>query len=251
MLYLEGKIGIVTGAAGGLGFEIAKELAKNGATIIITSRQKSKLIKACNLLNKNCHAFELDVSNRKSVMKFIGNVSKKFDGIDILINNAGYPFEKKIWFKKIHCISEMELMDILQVDLVGTFRVTKEILKLMIKKRKGVIINIASTPAISGHTCGSPYSIAKAGSITLTKHVALEYGQYNIRSFSVALGDIYTEAMRKSLSRSELRKAKKENTMKRLGRPEEIAKSIVSIAGDNFSFSTGNIIIIDGGKVIV
>ncbi|MDW0254594.1 MAG: SDR family oxidoreductase [Nitrososphaeraceae archaeon] len=251
MLYLDGKIGIVTGAAGGLGFEIAKELTKNGATVIITSRKKSKLTRACNLINKNCHGFELDVSNRKSVMKFIGNVSKKFDSVDILINNAGFPFEKKIWFKKIHGISEMELLDILQVDLIGTFRVTKEILKLMIKKRKGVIINIASTPAISGHTYGSPYSIAKAGSITLTKHVALEYGQYNIRSFSVALGDIYTEAMRRRLSRSELLKAKRENTMKRLGRPEEIAKSIVSIAGDNFSFSTGNTIIIDGGKIII
>ena len=249
-MYLDGKIGIVTGAAGGLGFEIAKELTKNGATVIITSRKKSKVIKACNLIN-NCHGFELDVSNRKSVMKFIGNVSKKFDSVDILINNAGFPFEKKIWLKKIHGVSEMELTNILQVDLIGTFRVTKEILKLMMKKRKGVIINIASTPAISGHTYGSPYSIAKAGSITLTKHVALEYGQYNIRSFSVALGDIYTEAMHKSLSRSELLKAKRENTMKRLGRPEEIAKSIVSIAGDNFSFSTGNTIIIDGGKIII
>ncbi|HSA74271.1 MAG TPA: SDR family NAD(P)-dependent oxidoreductase, partial [Nitrososphaeraceae archaeon] len=102
MLYLEGKIGIVTGAAGGLGFEIAKELTKNGATVIITSRKKTKLTKACNLINKNCHGFELDVSNRKSVLKFIGKISKKFDSVDILINNAGFPFEKKIWFKKIH-----------------------------------------------------------------------------------------------------------------------------------------------------
>ncbi len=109
MLYLDGKIGIVTGATGGLGFEIAKELTKNGATAIITSRKKSKLTKACNLINKNCHGFELDVSNRKSVMKFIGNVFKKFDSVDILINNAGFPFEKKIWLKKIHGISETEL----------------------------------------------------------------------------------------------------------------------------------------------
>jgi NAD(P)-dependent dehydrogenase (short-subunit alcohol dehydrogenase family) len=72
----------------------------------------------------------------RSVMKFIGNVSKKFDSVDILINNAGFPFEKRIWFKKIHGVSEMELINILQVDLIGTFRVTKEILKLMIKKEK-------------------------------------------------------------------------------------------------------------------
>jgi 3-oxoacyl-[acyl-carrier protein] reductase len=121
----------------------------------------------------------------------------------------------------------------------------------MMKKRKGVIINIASTPAISGHSYGSPYSMAKAGLISLGKHIALEYGQYNIRSYSVALGDIDTPAMRKSLSISELQKAKNENTLKRLGRPEEIAKSIVSIASENFSFSTGNTLIIDGGKVII
>lgn len=119
------------------------------------------------------------------------------------------------------------------------------------KKRNGVIINIASTPAISGHSYGSPYSIAKAGLIGLSKHIALEYGRYNIRSYSVALGDIDTQAMRKSLSKSELQKARNENTLKRLGRPEEIAKSIASIAGENFSFSTGNTLIIDGGKLVI
>jgi 3-oxoacyl-[acyl-carrier protein] reductase len=142
-------------------------------------------------------------------------------------------------------------MNIVEVDLIGSFRITKEILKLMIKRRNGVIINITSTPAISGHICGSPYSIAKAGLISLTKHIALEYGRYNIRSYSVALGDIHTDAMRRSLSKSEIVKAKNENTMKRLGRPEEVAKTIVCLAGGNFSFSTGNTIIIDGGKVII
>lgn len=85
----------------------------------------------------------------------------------------------------------------------------------------------------------------------MTKHIALEYGQYSIRSYSVALGDVYTDTMLRSLSRSELVKAKNENTMKRLGQPEEVAKSIVSLAGENFSFSTGNTIIIDGGRVII
>ena len=171
--------------------------------------------------------------------------------VDILINNARFPIGKKIWFKNTHDISEVELMNNLQVDLIGSFRITKGILMLMMKKRSGVIINITSTPAIFAHNCGCPYSIAEAGLISLTKHIALEYGRYNIRSYSVALGDIYTDSMRRSLSRSELVKAKNENTMKRLGQPEEVAKSIVSIAGENFSFSTGNTIIIDGGKVII
>ena len=248
---LDGKIGIVTGATGGLGLEIARELARNGATVIVTSRKKSKLKEVCNLIDKDCYGFQLDVSKKNSLIGFIKNISKQFNNVDILINNAGFPFVRKIWFKNIHDISERELMNILEVDLIGSFRITKEILKLMIKRRNGVIINITSTPAISGHICGSPYSIAKAGLISLTKHIALEYGRYNIRSYSVALGDIDTDAMRRSLSKSEIVKAKNENTMKRLGRPEEVAKTIVCLAGGNFSFSTGNTIIIDGGKVII
>lgn len=248
---LDGKIGIVTGGTGGLGLEIARELARNGATVIVTSTKKSKLKEVCNLIDKDCYGFQLDVSKKKSLIGFIKNISKQFNNVDILINNAGFPFVRKIWFKNIHDISERELMNILEVDLIGSFRITKEILKLMIKRRNGVIINITSTPAISGHICGSPYSIAKAGLISLTKHIALEYGRYNIRSYSVALGDIDTDAMRRSLSKSEIVKAKNENTMKRLGRPEEVAKTIVCLAGGNFSFSTGNTIIIDGGKVII
>jgi 3-oxoacyl-[acyl-carrier protein] reductase len=250
-LSLDGKIGIVTGGTGGLGLEIARELARNGATVIVTSRKKSKLKEVSNLIDKDCYGFQLDVSKKKSLIAFIKDISKQFNNVDILINNAGFPFVRKIWFKNIHDICERELMDILEVDLIGSFRITKEILKLMIKRRNGVIINITSTPAISGHICGSPYSIAKAGLISLTKHIALEYGRYNIRSYSVALGDIDTDAMRRSLSRSEIVKAKNENTMKRLGRPEEVAKTIVCLAGGNFSFSTGNTIIIDGGKVII
>jgi len=250
-LSLDGKVGIVTGGAGGLGLEIAKEFARRGAVVIITSRKKSKLQRACNMIGKNCYGFELDVIKPKSIVQFIKRISKDFDTVDVLVNNVGFPFERKIWFKKIHDISDTELLNILQVDLFGSFRISKELLKIMMKKRKGVIINIASTPAISGHSYGSPYSIAKAGLICLTKHIALEYGQYNIRSYSVALGDIDTEAMRKSLSKSELQKARNENTLKRLGRPEEIAKSIASIAGENFSFSTGNTLIIDGGKLVI
>ncbi|MGV8107157.1 MAG: SDR family NAD(P)-dependent oxidoreductase [Nitrososphaerota archaeon] len=247
----DGKIGIVTGGTGGLGLEIARELARNGATVVITSRKKSKLQKARKLIGNNCYGFQLDVSKKKSLLHFAGTISKYFNNVDILINNAGFPFERKIWFKNVHNISEIELMNIIRVDLVGSFRITGEILKIMMKRRKGVIISISSTPAISGHNCGSPYSIAKAGLISLTKHIAIEYGQYNIRSYSVALGDIDTQAMRRSLSKKEILKAKNENTMKRLGRPEEIAKSIVSLAGENFSFLTGNTIIIDGGKVII
>ena len=132
--------------------------------------------------------------------------------------------EWKIWFKNVHDISEVEFMNIIQVDLIGSFRVTREIIKLIMKKRSRVIINIPPTPAISGHICGSPYSIAKAELGSLTKHIALEYGQYNIRSYSVALGDVYTNTMDRSPSRNELVKAKNENKMKILVNQKKVLK---------------------------
>jgi len=247
-LSLDGKLTVVADDPGGLGLGIARELARNGATVIITSRNESNLKKVCNLIDKNCYEFQLNVSKRRSLVKFIENISKDFSNIDILINNAGFPLEWKIWLKNVHDISEVELMNILQVDLIGSFLVTREIIKLMMKKRSGVIINIPPTPAISGHICGSPYSIAKAELGSLTKHIALEYGQYIIRSYSAALGDVYTNTMRRSPSRNELVKAKNENKMKILGQPEEVDKFIVSSSGENFSFSTGNTIILDGVK---
>lgn len=132
---LDGKLTVVTDDPGGLGLGIARELARNGATVIITSRNKSNLIKVCNLIDKNCYGFQLNVSKKRSLVKFIENISKDFSNIDILINNAGFPLEWKIWFKNVHDISEVELMNIIQVDLIGSFRVTREIIKLMMKKR--------------------------------------------------------------------------------------------------------------------
>ena len=133
---LDGKIGIVTGGTGGLGLEIARELARNGATVIITSRKKSKLQKACNIIGKNSYGIELDVIRVKSIGQFIKRISKDFNTVDVLVNNAGFPFERKIWFKKVHDITDTELLNILQVDLIGSFRVSKEVLKIMMEKKE-------------------------------------------------------------------------------------------------------------------
>jgi len=200
-LSLDGKLTVVADHPGGLGLGIGREFARNGRTVIITSRNKSNLKKVCNLIDKNCYGFQLNVSKKRSLVKFIENISKDFSNI-----------------------SEVEFMNIIQVDLIGSFRVTREIIKLIMKKRSRVIINIPPTPAISGHICGSPYSIAKAEFGRLTKHIALEYGQYNIRSYSVALGDVYTNTMDRSPSRNELVKAKNENKMKILVNQKKVLK---------------------------
>ena len=132
---LDGKLTVVADHPGGLGLGIGREFARNGRTVIITSRNKTNLKKVCNLIDKNCYGFQLNVSKKRSLVKFIENISKDFSNIDILINNAGFPLEWKIWLKNVHDISEVEFMNIIQVDLIGSFRVTREIIKLMMKKR--------------------------------------------------------------------------------------------------------------------
>jgi 3-oxoacyl-[acyl-carrier protein] reductase len=154
-------------------------------------------------------------------------------------------------------------MEIINVDLMGSVRLSKAVIKQMIKienekeynnnntRKGGVIINISSTPALSGHIEGSPYTIAKSGLIGLTKHIAREYGIYNIRAYTLALGNISTDATYFSMDNKHKSIAEEETSLKRWGKPEEVAKIASHLASNDFSYSTGNTIIIDGGTIMI
>lgn len=249
---LKDKIAVVTGASRGIGFEIAKELALRGADVIICSRSRANAESSAALIQGRVYPEELDVTSMPAITKFVNDITDTHKHIDILVNNAGYTFDRSIWHKKFHEVTEQELDSTIDVDLKGTFRLCKEIIPVMLQnnKRGGTIINISSTPAIAGHTEGAPYSIAKAGIIAMTKHIALEYGEKNIRAYTLALGNISTEATLNSLTEHEKKRAA-ENAMKRWGDPKEVATVAASIADDNFSFATGNTIVIDGGTVLI
>jgi 3-oxoacyl-[acyl-carrier protein] reductase len=248
---LKGKVAIVTGASRGIGFEIAKEFAARGASVIVCSRKMASAEKSASLIKGKAYAERLDVTDAPGVTKFMRHVVERHGRVDILVNNAGYPFDRKIWTKRFHEVAEEEFDRIIQVDLRGTLRLCQAALPHMIKTGGGVIINIASTPAVSGHTEGAPYTIAKAGAIAIAKHIAREYGDKNIRAYSLALGNISSEATYSSMTVTERRKAAMENSMKRWGDPSEIAKVAASVASDDFSFATGNTIVIDGGTVLL
>jgi 3-oxoacyl-[acyl-carrier protein] reductase len=180
-----------------------------------------------------------------------------FGRIDILVNNAGYPFDNNIWYKRFHEVTDEELQKILEIDLKGSVRLSRAVISSMLEKDtdengggRGVIINISSTPAIAGYTKGAPYTIAKAGNMGLTKCIAMEYGSNKIRSYTMALGNIATLATYNSMTEEDRNKAAQENSMKRWGKPEEVAKIAACIASDSFSFATGNTIVIDGGTVL-
>ncbi len=114
-----------------------------------------------------------------------------------------------------------------------------------------MVINIASTPAIVGHLAGAPYTIAKSGVIAITRHIASEYGDKNIRAYTLALGNITTQATFASMTLIEGKKATTENSMKQWGDIREVTTIAASMASEDFSFATRNTIVIDGGTVML
>jgi len=247
---LTDKVAVVTGASRGIGFEIAREFASRGAHVVLCSRKLASARRASDLISGRTHPEHVDITSADSVNKFVSRIRKKFGQIDALVNNAGYPFDRKIWYKKFHKVTDGELDGVIAVDLKGTVRITQALLPLMLR-RGGVVISISSTPAISGYTEGAPYTLAKAAIIAMTKHISLEYGDRNIRAYTLALGNIGTEATFNSMTSAERKKAAKENAMKRWGSPVEVARIAASITADNFAFATGNTIVIDGGTVLL
>jgi 3-oxoacyl-[acyl-carrier protein] reductase len=258
-MLLKNKVAVVTGSARGIGFAIAKEFAENnGATTIVCSRIKEQAERAIKQISSGkVFAAEIDVASSISIKKFMQQTLSNFGRIDILVNNAGYPFDNNIWYKRFHEVTDEELQKILEIDLKGSVRLSRAVISSMLEKNtnengggRGVIINISSTPAIAGYTKGAPYTIAKAGNMGLTKCIAMEYGSNKIRSYTMALGNIATLATYNSMTEEDRNKAAQENSMKRWGKPEEVAKIAACIASDSFSFATGNTIVIDGGTVL-
>ena len=246
-------------SARGIGYEMAKYFAEIcGSIVIVCSRHIENAKKVSKIIKGKTYAIELDVTNINNIDDCIGDIIKKFGKIDVLINNAGYRFDKELWYKQLHEIEIDHFMEIINVDLMGSIRLSKAVLTHMIKKDKlnnnksgGVIINISSTPALSGHIEGSPYTIAKSGVIGLTKHIAREYGIYNIRAYTLALGNISTDATYYSMDEKHRFRAEEETSLKRWGSPDEVAKIASRIASDDFSYATGNTIIIDGGTIMI
>ena len=261
------KVAIVTGSSKGIGFEIAKELSERGATVIVCSRNLDQSTKAATRIGGTALALKVDVTNESSVTEFVKIVMNRFQKIDILVNNSGYRYDDTIWNKKIHEGSHDDLEKIISVDLFGSIRLCRAVLPVMLQTTLnenknsnitrginaggGVIINISSTPALSGRVGGFPYSIAKSGNITLTKCIAKEYSSFGIRAYTLALGNIATPATLDSMTDQIIIKAALESPMKRWGKPKEVARVAASLADDNFSYATGNTIVIDGGTVLI
>ncbi len=212
------KVAVVTGSTRVIDFAISKEFAENNnAIVIVCSRSKQSAVKSAEEIKGKTFAAEIDVTNRSSIKRFLQQIVSDHERIDILINNAGYSFDRKIWYKKFHEVTDDEVDRIIEVDLKGAMRLSMAVLHSMLQNNpeEGVIINISSTSAIAGHIEGASYTIAKAANIALTKCIVLEYGDKNIRAYTLALDNIATLAKYYSMNENDRNKAAEEPSMRR------------------------------------
>jgi 3-oxoacyl-[acyl-carrier protein] reductase len=196
MRLLEERVAVITGSTKGNGRAMADLFSEHGANVVVTGRDNNEIQSVTDSLVReyktNPLGLKVDVASTAEVKDMIERVHQKYGRIDILVNNAGYPIKDETWDISFEKIQNQDLEDILDVDAIGTYRCCRETLPIMIKKRRGVIINISSTPAISGYVKGAPYTVAKAANLGITKHIAAEFGKYGIRCNAIAPGTIST-----------------------------------------------------------
>ena len=242
---LENKVVLITGGSRGIGKAIGRLFAQKGAQVIITSKN-GKLLKKASVEINSSFCIMGNVKNEKDVKQIVTKTIKKFKKIDILINNAGILPE----MKPLHKITENEWLDIIDVNLNGAFRFTKEVIPHM-QKNGGSIINIASVAGLKAfeNFYADGYSAAKAAIIHLTKVWALEYAKYNIRVNCISAAVVDTDMTQKFWlnSKKMIKLTTKEHPLGRIGKVEDIANAALYFASDDSSWTTGAILPVDGG----
>ncbi len=244
---LSGKVALVTGGSRGIGFSIAKVFSENGAQVVITSRDLSRLENSASKLS-NTIGIMADIRNESDVKSVVEQTVKKFGKLDILVNNAGI-FPK---IKQLHEIDESEWQEVLNVNLTGQFRFTKAAIPHL-KKTSGSIINISSDAGLKAYQGfnADAYSASKAALIILTKCWALEYAKDRIRVNCICPGVVDTDMTKPFLKTGKDREfMDSEHPIGRIGQPEEVAKAVLFFASDDSLWTTGAVLAVDGGESI-
>lgn len=243
------KNAIVTGGTRGIGREIARTLAQNGANIAINYRKYNEevesLIEELKSFGVKVVACKCDVSNEEEVINFIKEVKDKFESIDILVNNAGITKDGLIIR-----MSEKDFDDVIDVNLKGTFNTTKAVSSIMVKQRYGKIINISSVVGVAGNAGQCNYAASKAGVIGFSKSVARELAARNINVNVIAPGYINTD-MTSVLPDRVKEEVIKTIPMRKIGEPKEIANLVLFLSSNSSDYITGQVINIDGGMVML
>ncbi len=240
------KVAMVTGASRGIGRTTALEFAKNGYDVVVTYFENAALIEGVReeveKLGRRCLAFQCDISDEERVKEIVYKAVKEFKKIDVLVNNASIANDALFGQKSVE-----DFRRVLDVNLVGTFIVSKNVGEFMLENKSGKIINIASTNGINTYypMCVD-YDASKAGIISLTHNLAMQFAPY-ITVNAVAPGFIATQSEIKDMCEEFIKSEEGKIFLKRAGTEEDVANLVLFLASNKANFINNEVIRIDGG----
>jgi 3-oxoacyl-[acyl-carrier protein] reductase len=244
---LAGKVAIVTGGTRGIGLAIARLLAEDGASVVVSGRDAARLdaaVKELESLGAPAMAVAADAAKREDADRLVEATRERFGRIDVLVNNAGITRDQLLVRMK-----DDDWDQVLDTNLRGVFLMTRAVGKVMMRQKSGRIINIASTAGAMGNPGQVNYSAAKAGVIGLTKAAGRELAHWNILVNAVAPGLIETD-MAASIPAEAREAMLQQIPLKRIGQGREVAEVVRFLAGDGASYITGQTIHVNGGLYV-
>jgi 3-oxoacyl-[acyl-carrier protein] reductase len=244
---LQGKVAIVTGAARGIGQAIALRFGQEGAKVVVVDIRDEQGLETVRMVEEagsQAIFVHTDVTDASQVQKMVDATVERFGTIEILVNNAGVTRDTLIMR-----MSEEDWDIVLDTNLKSAYNCSKAVIRSMMKKRYGRIINMASVVGLAGQAGQANYAASKAGLIGFTKALAKEVGSRGITVNAVAPGFV-TTAMTSVLPQEMIDKAIEATPLGRLGKPEDIADAVAFLASERASFITGQVLSVDGGLVM-
>lgn len=245
MFDLTGKKALITGASGGIGEAIAKMLHEQGAIVALHGTRAEKLEAMAKELGEGAHAMPADLSDPAAVKALGARAEEELGGVDILVNNAG--ITRDGLFVRM---SDEDWSAVIDVNLTSVFRLTREVVYPMMRRRNGRIINITSVVGVTGNPGQANYCASKAGMIGMSKSLATEIASRNVTVNCVAPGFIQTP-MTDALNEKQREAILGTVPAKRLGAPEEIAGAVAYLASDISAYVTGQTLHVNGGMAMI
>jgi len=241
---LGGRTAFVTGSTRGIGRAVAETLLRAGARVAIVGRELARAEAVAAELGEGAAGVACDVADQVQVEAAVVSAEQRLGPVEILVNNAGITRDNLLLR-----MSEAEWNEVLEANLTGAFHTTKAVLKGMMKRKSGRIINITSIVGMTGNKGQANYAASKAGLIGFTKSVAKEYGSRGLLVNAVAPGFIDTDMT--SALPAEARTAMLGGiVLGRFGRPEDVAGAVLFLASDLAGYITGQVLVVDGGLAV-